>query len=218
MKILVLCDDYWHPGEVIERGLDFLKDEHELDFVCDAKDILTPEFIRRYDLLICAKMNEINASNRTPWFDRSVAELQVSDLRDYVREGHGYLALHAGSAFYWDRESDREYCEFLGCAFVQHPPRCTIREKMKGTHPITDGVAPFTIRDEHYMIDHLAPDMQVIMESTSEAGGTQVGAFVRTMGDGRICTLVPGHIASVFENPEYRKMIRRAILWCHGDI
>jgi type 1 glutamine amidotransferase len=27
MKVLVLCDDAWHPGEVIQRGLQFLADE-----------------------------------------------------------------------------------------------------------------------------------------------------------------------------------------------
>ena len=42
MKILVTCDDYWHPGEVIERGLSFLREDgHELHFVQAAKDILS---------------------------------------------------------------------------------------------------------------------------------------------------------------------------------
>ena len=46
MKILVLCDDKWHPAEVVEKGMAFLTEEgFELDFVKDAKDILTPEML-----------------------------------------------------------------------------------------------------------------------------------------------------------------------------
>lgn len=52
------CDDFWHPGEVIERGLQFLKDDgHILDFVRDAKDILTPDMLAEYPLFINARMN-----------------------------------------------------------------------------------------------------------------------------------------------------------------
>lgn len=218
MKLLVLCDDYWHPAEVIERGLAFLNDTHELDFVKGPKDILTPEFIRRYDLIINAKMNELNSANRTPWIDNDIAEVQVKDLEEYVREGNGFLSLHAGNAWYWDKDVDRAYCEFVGNAFVNHPPRCNIQMKMVGSHPITEGVEAFEIRDEHYELNHFAEDITVIMEGTSAAGSTQVSAYVRNLGKGRICTLVPGHILSVFENPQYQKMIRQAILWCHGDI
>lgn len=218
MKILVLCDDYWHPAEVLKRGLAFLTDTHELDFIQDAKDILTPAFLRRYDLVINAKMNELNAANHTPWIDNDIAEVQVKDLKDYVEEGYGFLSLHAGNAWCWEKDLDRPYCEFIGNAFVKHPPRCNIDMKMAGTHPITNGVAPFSVRDEHYELNHFANDITVIMEGTSAAGGTQPSAYVRSLGKGRICVLVPGHLLSVFENPEYQKLIRQAILWCHKDI
>lgn len=216
MNILVLCDDYWHPGEVIRRGLSFLSDEHNLDFVEDAKDILTPEFIRRYDVIVNAKMNELKGSNRNPWIGESIVEVQVPDLDEYVKEGHGFIALHGGNAWYWDHDVDRAYCEFVGNAFVKHPPRCEISMQPVGKHPITDGIQPFTVRDEHYELDHLADDITVLMEGTSETGGKQVAAYVRKSGQGRICVLVPGHILSVFENPAYRQMIRQAIDWCAG--
>jgi len=217
MKILVLCGDYWHPAEVIRRGLAFLKDTHELDFVEDAKDTLTPQFVRRYDLVINAKMNELTSANRTPWIGDPSVELQVPDLADYIAGGHGLIALHGGNSWYWERETDRSYCELIGSAFVKHPPRCEITMAMKGEHPITAGIAPFTIRDEHYEIDHLADDATVIMESTSASGGTQVAGYVRTLGKGRICSLTPGHILSVFEEPAYQQMIRQAIDWCAGS-
>ena len=43
-NVLVICDDVWHPGEVIMRGLKGVGEgKITFDFVMDAKDILTPE-------------------------------------------------------------------------------------------------------------------------------------------------------------------------------
>lgn len=214
-KILVLCDDYWHPGEVIVRGLDFLKDTYELDFVMDAKDMLTPEFLETFDMIINAKMNQITNGNTHEWMDPEVSEVQVPELVNYVEKGHGYLALHAGNSWFWDKE--RDYCEFNGCAFVRHPARCAIKVSTIKEHPITAGITEFMIRDEHYEVDHLGDDIEVLMESTSETGGTQVAAYVHTRGEGRMCSLMPGHIYAVFCVPEYQQLIRQAIAWCLGD-
>ena len=212
MKILIACDDYWHPAEVIEKGLNFLEaDGHELHFVKDAKDILTPELVAEYPLFINTKMNQIGSGNQNAWFDRDAAEFQVKDLEDYVRNGGGFLAIHAGNSYYWKETED--YCRFNGCAFVTHPPRCAITVRPVKEHPITEGISEFLIRDEHYAVDHLAEDAEVLFESTSETGGTQIAGYVRQMGNGRLCSLMPGHIYSVFQNKTYQEVIRRAIAW-----
>lgn len=42
-RILALCDDVWHPAEVIEKGiLPLAADRYHFEFVKAAKDILTP--------------------------------------------------------------------------------------------------------------------------------------------------------------------------------
>ena len=39
--ILVVCDDLWHPAEIIERGLNALpQDKYDFEIVKTAKDIL----------------------------------------------------------------------------------------------------------------------------------------------------------------------------------
>ena len=46
MKILVLAGDYWHPMEVVKRGIERMNldpERYEFDFVEDAKDIVTKE-------------------------------------------------------------------------------------------------------------------------------------------------------------------------------
>ncbi len=55
MKVLFVCDDIWHPADVIERGLKSMDcEELEFDLVKTAKDILSPSFVRRYDVLVNA--------------------------------------------------------------------------------------------------------------------------------------------------------------------
>ena len=81
MKILILCDDKWHPAEVVERGLAFLAEEgHALDFVRDAKDILTPAFLGRYPVVINAKGNALTGANDAPWFEEGVTEAGPEEL------------------------------------------------------------------------------------------------------------------------------------------
>ena len=212
MKILITCDDVWHPAEVIEKGLQFLKkDGHELHFIKDAKDILTPEYVRQYPLWINAKMDQIGSHNQHVWFEEGIAEFTVKDAEAYVREGGGFLALHAGCSYFLDASA--EYCRFLGCAFVKHPPRCPVTVRPIKPHPVTGGVAEFSVRDEHYEIHLLAEDAHVLLQSVSDTGGTQTAGYVRELGKGRVCALTPGHILSVFDHPMYQKIIRQAVLW-----
>lgn len=185
-----------------------------LDFVKDAKDILTPERIRRYPLLVNAKGNAISCGNDAPWFEDGVTEVGPKELQSYVREGGGFLSIHAGNSF--TAKTCRDYTEFVGNSFVTHPPRCDVKVTVTGKHPVTEGVADFCIRDEHYQLDQLAGDILPLLTTRSENGGEQMGGYVRTMGKGRICVLTPGHILSVWENPQFRKLVKNAICWCAG--
>ena len=101
MNVLVLCDDFWHPGEVIRRGLAPLeKDGFVLDFVEAPKDILTNEFIRRYDVIVNTRGNAHSPANRNAaWFEPGITAVMPEDFKKYVEEGHGFVAIHAGNTF-----------------------------------------------------------------------------------------------------------------------
>ena len=216
MNVLILCDDLWHPGDVLKRGLKPLEaDGFCLDFVPSPKDVLTNAFLRRYDVIVNGRGNSHSAANSSaPWFEPNVTAVMPGDFRRYVEEGHGFLALHAGNTSH----RPHEMAEFIGNDFIKHPPQCGVKVTPVGTHPILDGVEPFTVRDEHYMIDVFAPDAEVILESTSDTeAGTQTAGYVRTMGKGRFCALTPGHNLAVYENENYLKLLKQAIRWCAGE-
>ncbi len=221
-KILVICGDIWHTAEVVKTGFSYLTDLYpQMTFVEDAKDILTAADLEAYDLVICCKGNHVTSGNTTPWFEEGVNECAPKDLEAYVKNGGGFLAVHAGASFSENNMAPnclkpcQEYINFVGCRFVNHPARCPVTYQVLDVqHPVTAGVGSFCERDEHYQIEMTVEDATILMESTSDYANTMPAAYVRQMGKGRLCTLIPGHILSVWQNTEFQKLLVNAISWC----
>lgn len=218
-KILVLCDDVWHPAEVIEKGMmPLAADRYHFEFVKDAKDILTPEMIAEYPLIICCKSNNVTSGNPKPWFQDAVTEVMGGEFRSYVERGGAFLAVHSGNSFLGEGKRVEEYTDFVGNRFLSHPPRCEVVLKKEKEHSVMYGVeAEFAIRDEHYQIELLAADADVFLTSHSKAGGSQPAGYTRKMGRGRLCALMPGHTLSVWQNKEFQKIFLNAVRWCLGE-
>ena len=215
-RILVICDDVWHPAEVIEKGIISLDaDGYQFEFVKAAKDILTPGMIAEYPLIICCKSNNVTSGNPAPWFENTVTEVMGTEFRNYVEQGGAFLSVHSGNVFQGEEDGIKEYTEFVGNRFLSHPLRCEVTLKKEKEHPVMRGVEKeFCIRDEHYQMEILAEDADVFLTSHSEAGGTHVAGYTREMGRGRLCVLTPGHTLSVWQNREFQKIFRNAMQWC----
>jgi uncharacterized protein len=100
-------------------------------------------------------------------------------------------------------------------------------------HPVTEGVGMFCETDEHYRLEILAKDADILIASYSPPQGeaekyqedpyhnTQAwicpAGYVRTQGKGRICVLTPGHLLPVWQNPQYQRTITNALNWCGGQ-
>ena len=213
MKVLMIYDDIWHPADVIRMGMaDMDLKKYQFDYVITAKDILTPEMIAEYPVIINAKGNSINAANTQPWFEPTVTEVGPKDLRESVEAGGGFISLHASNTFMED--SCKEFCDLVGNSFITHPLRCPVTVKPVGEHPITEGVGEFTERDEHYILKISAEDKDVFLQSVSEPGKVQTAGYTRTMGKGRICVITPGHTLAVWKNENFRRILTNAIDWC----
>lgn len=215
-RILVICDDVWHPAEVIEKGIAPLAAErYQFEFVKAAKDILTPEMIAEYPLIICCKANNVTSGNPAPWFENSVTEVMGGEFRSYVEQGGAFLAVHSGNVFTGEGDGVKEYTDFVGNRFLSHPLRCEVLLKKEKEHPIMRGVEEeFSIRDEHYQMEILAKDADVFLTSHSKTGGDQTAGYTRQMGEGRLCVLTPGHTLSVWQNKEFQQIFLNAVQWC----
>ncbi len=228
INVLLICDDYWHPAEIVEKGIRAFSENnpgYRFDIVHDGKDILTPEMLERYPVIINAKNNSINSANKEPWFEEGVSEVCPSQIREYVEKGGHLIVIHSGSAFNENMQEEypekftkpnSEYIDLVGCRFLYHPPRCeTTYHVAAKEHPVMKGVEDFTVRDEHYHLDVFADPVEVILTSSSESGGEGIIAgYEKKAGEGIILVLTPGHNLDVWLHPQFQKMLKNAIDYC----
>ncbi len=205
MRILVCCDDKWHPAAVPRAGLAPLTEQgFEFDWLEDGAAWST---IRRdhYDVIVLAKANNISAADPTPWMSEAVQ----ADLMQYVQAGKGLLALHSGTAGYSGATVLRA---LLGGVFLRHPPQCQVTVT-PSADPLTAGVEPFTERDEHYFmaVDNAA--VETFLHTHSEHG-VQPGGWRRYEGAGRVCVLTPGHNLPVWLQPAFQRLLSNTLRWC----
>jgi len=222
MRILVICGDYWHPLASIKEGLGpILKSRGDVDFISENNQI-NSEIFNKYDLLVITKADEIAPENYLVW---KTQEIQQA-LLEYVENGGGLLVCHAGVVS--GKETDI-YDQLVGCRFRYHPRDSAVTVAPLKPHPICEGVEAFTEVDEHYWIDVLKDDVDIIFSSTSPAQGDLEKAesepydncpvtvypsgYTRVQGQGRVCVLTPGHLLPVWQNENYEKTIKNAIKW-----
>ena len=215
MNVLVLCDDRWQPAATPRAGLAALGDcGFTFDWVENAQ-AWSAERMAAYPLVVLTKANNISAQDETPWM---TAEVEGA-FQAYVRAGNGLLVIHSGTAGYRETPILRG---LLGGVFLQHPPQCQVTVDAKVGHPLTQGSATFTIKDEHYFMlfdatgdagDDTGAD--VFLTTTSEHGRQPAG-WTRTAGNGRICVLTPGHNLEVWLQPDFQRLILNGLRWCSG--
>jgi type 1 glutamine amidotransferase len=204
LRILALCDDAWHPAEVVQRGLGALADSpFAFEFVTHGGE-WSPARMAEFPLVIVAKANHLGATDQKPWL---TAETQ-SAFRNFVLSGGGVLFVHAGVCY----KDLPEMRGVAGGAFLRHPDQCPVAVEPKAGHRLTVGVQPFTEQDEHYFM--VLDDAQAdVFLHTRSAHGVQPAGWTRHEGGGRVCVLTPGHNLEVWLHPEFQKLLLNALCW-----
>jgi uncharacterized protein len=205
-RVLVLCDDPWHPAALARTGLapleqqgfafDYLENTHEFS---EARLNASP-------VTILTKSNNASAADKTPWMN---AEIEAAFVH-YVRNGNGLLVIHSGSAGY---EACATLRALMGGVFVSHPEQCMVTVEAHTGQALGEGAEPFTVKDEHYQMA-LDDDEANVFISTASAHGEQPGGWTRTEGAGRVAVLTPGHNIDVWLHESYQRLILNALRWC----
>ena len=206
MRVLVLCDDFWHPAAVPRAGLATLAAPGlRFDIVEDAAD-WSRDRMRDYPVAMLIKSNDVSSVDRSPWMSPQVEAAFV----EYVRQGGGLLAVHSGTAGYGETPRLRA---LLGGVFEHHPKQCPVTFSPKVGHPLAAGCTSFTVIDEHYFMAIDDPSIDVYGESVSEHG-SQPAAWTRLDRLGRVCVITPGHNLEVWQEPSFQSLVRNALRWC----
>jgi type 1 glutamine amidotransferase len=206
MRILVLCDDRWHPAQTPRTGLGALGEwGFEGDWIENAGD-WSAERMAGYPLAVLTKANNVSATDERTWM---TGEIEQAFL-DYVRRGNGLLVIHSGTAGYRESPVLRG---LIGGVFARHPPQCPVTVTPKAGHPLTTSSVPFTLKDEHYFMEFDDAQADLFLTTTSEHG-EQPGGWTRVEGEGRVCVLTPGHNVEVWLHPSFQALLGNALRWC----
>ncbi len=210
MRILVLCDDVWHPAGTLREGLAPLSEQGlELAWITDAAD-WSASRMADYPVVLFSKSNNVSQADKRPWMTETVEQAFV----DYVRGGGGLLVVHSGTAGYAEAGTLRA---LMGGVFTEHPPQCPVTVIPKTDHSLTAGVHRFTATDEHYFMSLDDEAADVFLTTLSEHG-TQPGGWTRTEGAGRVVVLTPGHTVEVWLTPSFQTLLVNGLQWCAGGV
>ena len=159
---------------------------------------------------------------------KEITEAQKAKFLSLVNKGVGLVVLHHALVSYqhwpdFERIIGGRYPEDDGKSGVvtdkvgyQHdvevPVTIVSRE-----HPITRGMVDFTIRDEIYWGYRVGKDVTPLITTTHPKSGKPL-AWTRTEKKSRIVYLQLGHDHSAYENPNYRTLLGRSILWVSGRL
>ncbi|MCL2406265.1 MAG: ThuA domain-containing protein [Defluviitaleaceae bacterium] len=221
MNILLLCDDQYHPGNIPSDGLMPFSDKgFTIDVIQDASKF-DPAVLSNYAVVVMSKSDHTSSQDLSPWKTSAVQDAFVQ----YVEGGGGLLVNHSGTVA---GTHTATLDKLVGCKFAYHPNQCPVTVQPIKPHPITNNVGMFCEVDEHYNLEILANDVDIITaayappqgiegESGYDPGGVVAAGYVRTQGKGRVCVLTPGHTADVWHNPHFGQMLANALNWCAGN-
>jgi type 1 glutamine amidotransferase len=150
---------------------------------------------------------------------------QISDKRQknflkLLDQGVGIVALHhtMGSFQQWP-----EFRKIIGTKYnlkdsesgkgssFKHDIDMAIKIADK-QHPITEGMSNFSIHDEGYKDCWFDQGNHILLTTDHDASDKTVG-WTRKYGKAKVCTIQLGHDSKAYGNRNYRRLLRRAILW-----
>ena len=187
------------------------------------------EVSEKFEAFSPARLSEFDVifSNWNLWKQRKnlPPELDWSpELRkayvDFVRNGGGHVAMHAGSSTFFDWKEYQEICIATWKSGTHHGPKHMFEVRIEEkAHPITLNLGNFKKYDELWEKLYIsAKDVTILTSSfaSSEFKGDNVwepSTLVSRFGKGRTAYTSLGHDAKAFESNEFRVLLARLTEW-----
>lgn len=173
----------------------------------------SPKAVREsYDVVAFYIMPGGAPSDTSPWFSgkpKSVFEQLGETTQGIVMLHHAILAYPDWPVFDqimgMERRVITEY---------QHDEPIPVQIAAPG-HPIVQGVTPWTIIDETYVLHDPGPDSQVLLTTTHPACMHSL-AWVRTYRNSRVFCYQSGHDHQAYEDANFKTVLLNGIVWSAG--
>jgi len=183
----------------------------------ETADVFTAENLKECDVLVTFDMAQ------------NITDEQKQAFLDFIKRGGGLVVLHHSLAS-WQNWPDYE--RIIGGRFLLTSatregkliPRGAAKHGLElnihvanRNHPITQGMEDFVIPDEAYKGYIVNPDVRVLLTTDNPNNNTEV-AWVRREGKAPIAMIQLGHDNKAWSNPNYRKLVERAVMWAAGRL
>ncbi len=144
----------------------------------------------------------------------------IGALLDFVRAGKALVGIHCAADSF---VHNPEFIAAIGGKFRTHPAPLDIDvEFVDATHPITQGLAPFTVNDELYLYSDYDPSrVHLLAQTTSYEGEGSVPipvCWTRDEGKGRVFYLSLGHGPEVMDDLHWQTLFQRGVRWALRDL
>jgi type 1 glutamine amidotransferase len=214
-QALVLIGDGPHEPGHIEEGLQpvFAATGLVAHFAVDVR-ALSAENLARVQLLVILRDGLQRPEPGRPSYIWMTPEQEQAVVR-FVKQGGAVLNLHNALGLY---PAGGAYLRLMGGQYTGHGPLERFRvEVVDSSHPITEGIEPFTVLDEQHAPLYDAGKVHLLLRSRSDAGNVTTAGWAYEPGRGRVCHLAPGHTREALLHPVYQRLLRNAVRWCLGQ-
>lgn len=187
--------------------------------ISDDPTVFTDDNLKRYAALVFANSNN----------EAFATDAQRDTFKRYIQSGGGFVGLHSASG---NERSWPYFWQVLGGKFVRHPKfqKFTVRVADAKFPSTKDLPATFEWEDECYYLDHINPDVHVLLVTDpaklvdpdkATYPGDRFGdavplSWYHKFDGGREFYTALGHQKESYENPLIYKQVLGGILWAMG--
>jgi uncharacterized protein len=196
----------WHPFDVFGWH-DLWRSQTDLDCYIQTLDNWAcngPDYRAAYDTALFYNMT------MTPTKDFEAA---VLDAMEWLGEtGQGIVILHHALLSLPENSTLNKLIGIDNRKFDYHLDQDLTVDVPNDAHPISKGIAPFKLHDETYTMDSAGEGSDILF-TTSHSPSTTTLGWTRTHKQSRVFCFQPGHDRRVWDDPVFREILRRGILW-----
>ena len=154
------------------------------------------------------------------WTMSSIGRGQEAGLLQAIRNGTGCAGWHGGMGDSFRNNVDYQF--MVGGQFICHPGGIIDYDvNIESNDPIVDGLQDFSMKSEQYFM-HIDPSVEVL--ATTTFSGSHWGidwvkgvkmpvCWKKTYGNGKVFYSSLGHVASDFDIPEAKEIMKRGMIW-----
>ncbi len=177
--------------------------QHMEDFVTDVGDAR-----RHYQVVVFYNFHQATPGQETNWWDEKTKEAleQLGNIEPGI-----FILHHALLAFpEWPLWS--ELCGIRNRRFEYYDSQTLRIEIANPHHPITQGLTPWEMVDETYLMNGAGEGSEVLL-TTDHPKSIKTIAWTRQYKNSRVFCLQSGHDRLAFGNPSLQTVVARALRW-----